>query len=260
MICKTCNCEKIEMKTNTKCLDCHRKHRAEYMREFNSKPENKEKKNKRHNEYYHENKEQIRAKANEEYKTNPEKKEKKRKQDANYYEKVKNDPEKKAHRNELNRKSYKKQIQDPEKRLRMSDNANRSNKRHRDRINKYVKNKKQTDESFRIAHNLRCYVKRILKTVDKDNKFKSYVNKEAAEAIIKKIGPRPSEDHHLDHIICLSYFDLTIERHRKLANSPENLQWLTSFENLSKNNTLDFQQIYCSLSLTCIAKELGILF
>ena len=44
MYCVKCNSEKSEMKTKTKCMDCHRKDHAEYMRNFSLKPENKEKK------------------------------------------------------------------------------------------------------------------------------------------------------------------------------------------------------------------------
>ena len=54
MICKVCNIDKpeSEMKTKTKCMCCHRKYHAEYMRKFISKKEKKEKKKERSKNYY----------------------------------------------------------------------------------------------------------------------------------------------------------------------------------------------------------------
>lgn len=261
MICKVCNIDKpeSEMKTKTKCMCCHRNHHAEYIRNYNSKPENKEKKRIKDKEYHDKNKDNINEIRRDKTKNDPEYRKMKKESDKKYYEKVKNDPElhekQKIRARERNREYYK----DPIKRERMRKNARESGKRNRDSRNAYRRNRKKTDEAFRISENLRNYTKRMLKTLENGNNFKSEVTRELAISIFNIIGPRPSEDHHLDHIIPLSCFDLTKKEHRQLANCPENLQWLTSFENLSKNNNLDWQQILCSNSLMLIAKKINIL-
>jgi len=293
MKCEYCEKEytEEEMKTKSKCIYCHRKQAAEYMREYNknnpekkkerkikylsnpenrekkkearkkylSNPENREKKIKHDKEYYEKNKEEIRKKVNEEYKNNPDKQAKKRDLDKKYNEQVKNDPDKKAKRNEKNREYQKRAMQDPEKAEKIRKNRRESAKRNRESINKYRNEKRRTDDNFRIADNLRHGLKRVLKIYGQEKNFSSLIDRELCARIIEKIGNRPSKDYHLDHIIPLTAFNLTIERHRELVNSPENLRWLPGKENQSKKDKIDLQLIYCSLSITLIAKEIGII-
>ena len=275
MICKYCNEENLieEMKTKHKCLNCYRKQQADYVREYTkqhpekkkasrekylSNPENKEKKNKHDNEYYHKNKEEINKKQRESLKIDPVKHQKKKDLDKKYYEQVKNDPEKLENRNEYNRELARKWRAIPEKAERMREINRNWSKRNRDSINEYRRNKRKTDDNYRIADNLRKGLKRVLKMYNQDKTFSSGITKELCKKIIDRIGPRPSDDFHLDHIIPLSVFDLTQEIHRTLANSPENLRWLLGKENLSKKDSVDFELIYCSLSLLSIAKQIGL--
>lgn len=276
MKCKYCEKEynENEMKTKYKCICCHKKIQAEYVKEYHknnpekkkearkkylSDPEKHEAKIKHDREYYEKNKEDIRNKINEEYKNNPEKKAIKRESDKKYYEQIKNDPEKKAKRNAYNRELAKQARLDPQKADIMRKNRRESAKRCRTKINEYRREKRKTDDNFRMADNLRHGLKRVLKIYGQEKNFSSLINRELCARIIEKIGDRPSDKYHLDHIIPLTAFNLTIDRHRELANSPENLRWLLAEENLSKKDKIDLQLIYCSLSLTSIAKEIGII-
>ncbi len=54
------------------------------------------------------------------------------------------------------------------------------------------------------------------------------------KAIFDKVGPRPSDDCHLDHIIPMSLFNFDIKEHVQLCNCPENLRWVHWEENLEK--------------------------
>jgi hypothetical protein len=64
-------------------------------------------------------------------------------------------------------------------------------------------------------------------------------------AIIKKLGTCPvnRKDYHIDHIIPLSFFDLTNKEEIIKAWSPENLQWLPAKINLMKGNKLNFREV-----------------
>lgn len=73
------------------------------------------------------------------------------------------------------------------------------------------------------------------------------------------IGNRQDTTYHLDYIIPLSLFKLELKKYRELANSKHNLRWISSHENLIKNNTIDFELIYKNEELVLIAKEIGII-
>lgn len=55
-------------------------------------------------------------------------------------------------------------------------------------------------------------------------------------AIIDYLGPCPGslQDWHIDHIFPLSAFDLNEQQEVRIANMPENHQWLRSSDNISK--------------------------
>lgn len=177
MYCKKCNCEKSEseMKTSSKCLDCHRKKRAEYMRKFNAKPENREKKN------------------------------------------------------------------------------------NRDKINSRRKERRRNNEQERLADNLRHSVRRVIKSAGVQKTWKGEITKELTSSILLKIGPRPDDTYHLDHIIPISLFDLTKKEHRDLANSPDNLRWLPGNENLEKSDSIVLEIIKSSQELINIAKQINLI-
>jgi len=58
------------------------------------------------------------------------------------------------------------------------------------------------------------------------------------KGIIEALKPFPKdiENYHIDHIIPLTKFDLNNPEEIKWAFAPENHQWLTSIENISKGN------------------------
>lgn len=61
------------------------------------------------------------------------------------------------------------------------------------------------------------------------------------EAIIKRLGPCPGarEDYHIDHIKPLILFNFDDLEQIKIAFAPENHQWLTKEENLSKGDSYE---------------------
>jgi hypothetical protein len=56
--------------------------------------------------------------------------------------------------------------------------------------------------------------------------------------IYNKLGPRPSSNHHLDHIIPLHLFNYDNKEHVRLSNLPCNLRWTTKEDNLRKSGRL----------------------
>lgn len=124
----------------------------------------------------------------------------------------------------------------------------------------YKRIKLDTDEEYRFTHNLRRLIRYGLTTYSTKGKTKS-----CAEygidfgEIYAKLGPRPTDKHHLDHIIPISLFQLDIPEHVKLANSTENLQWLEGSDNLLKSDNIPYDKIYCSLKLQIIAKKIGVI-
>jgi len=279
MYCNICETKKSEeeMKTKTKCKECHKKKRAEYMRNYNAVPENNEKRNKNRRDiqhsdplakekkresdkkYYEKNKQEIRAKYNHEYHTNPLAKEKKRESDKKYSEQVKNDPVKLEKRRESARKSAKKRRSTPEGIEKAREQKRRYCKNNRTKINDYRKEQRKTNEQFRLADNLRKAVRRVISAHGIQKTWKGEITKELTQAIIDKLGPRPTPDHHLDHIIPITAFDLRLKEHRTMANDPENLRWLLGLENLSKKDKIDLDLINESPTLICFAKLIGII-
>lgn len=261
MYCKKCKSEKFEseMKNSSKCLNCHRKEKAEYMKKYNSIPKNKQNKKKRDSEYYNKNKKEIREKTNNEYHTNPEKRLKKQEQDKKYIEKVKSDPIKLEKRRESSRKS-KRKIRNTTDGLKKSrEQCREYGKNNRDKINKRRRERRKNNDQERIADNLRKSIRRIISSQGIKKTWKGEITKELSQEIFDKLGPRPNESYHLDHIIPISVFDLTKKEHRILANSPDNLRWLEGEENLEKSNLILLELINSSEELISIAKQIGIL-
>ena len=63
------------------------------------------------------------------------------------------------------------------------------------------------------------------------------------KAIIKQLKPFPADlsNHHIDHIRPLCTFDLENPEEVKKAFAPENHQWLTVHDNLSKGGKWEVQ-------------------
>ena len=117
-----------------------------------------------------------------------------------------------------------------------------------------------TDDIFRFKQCLRKRLQQAFKLMSKNGKTKSCSDYGIDfEAIYNHVGPRPEGDWHLDHIIPLCKFNLDIPEHVRLAHLPQNLQWLPADENLSKNDSVDMEIIRCSLALTIIAQEIGLI-
>lgn len=78
------------------------------------------------------------------------------------------------------------------------------------------------------------------------------------KAIFSKVGARPSKDYHLDHIIPICVFNLDNPDHPRLLNSPHNLRWISSNENSTKNDIIDYDLILQNEDLLKIANIIGI--
>lgn len=133
-------------------------------------------------------------------------------------------------------------------------------KKNRYKVNEYQKTRYLTNDKYRFLRCLRTRVQKGFKLYSKNGKTKSCEEYGIDfESIYNHVGPKPDGEYQLDHIIALSLFDHDNPIHVKLAHSKENLRWITSAENISKNDTIPYDLIYCSLKLTIIAKEIGII-
>jgi hypothetical protein len=113
--------------------------------------------------------------------------------------------------------------------------------KNREKILKRIRNRhkirKEIDPQYIIKRRLRGRVLRAIQYYSKTGKIKSskdygvYYND-----IIEHLKPFPKnlKDYHIDHIRPLCSFNLTNQEEVRLAFAPENHQWLTKGENLSK--------------------------
>lgn len=99
----------------------------------------------------------------------------------------------------------------------------------------YKKHKYNTDDFFRAKTLLRSRLNKAINGRCLAPKFK--IN---YKAIIKYLGPCPGarDKYHIDHIIPLCHFDLTIQEDAEKAFAPENHQWLLAEENLKKGGRI----------------------
>lgn len=105
----------------------------------------------------------------------------------------------------------------------------RNNLRQRNRLNK--------DKSFNIKMRLRASLHQALRVYTKTGKIMS--SKKYGinfKSIIEHLKPFPQDlsKYHVDHIKPLCSFDLTNPEEVRKSFAPENHQWLTAFENISK--------------------------
>ncbi len=219
---KTINCKKceieIEYKKNRKyCKICLKERKKENDKKYYQKNIGYyQKQNKR---YHEENKEGLKEYQKEYMKKyNQKNKEKLKEYSKRYYQKNK---EKVSQKNkEYNQRTW-------------------VIKRRRKQQNKYTKEKKKED----IQYLLRCRLRRAI-----SDAFRHYTRTGKVmtskkygidyEKIITHLKPFPKdiENYHIDHIIPLSKFDFNNPQEVKWAFAPENHQWLTAKENLSKGN------------------------
>ena len=150
-------------------------------------------------------------------KNHPEWKEKHRIQQAKYKEK-----------REIYRKEY---FQRPEVKKRMND---------------YMKAKLRNNPEHAIASRLRKSLRHALEKYSNTGKIMSSKKYGVDwKIVIERLKPFPKdiENYEIDHIIPLRTFNLTNSEEVRKAFAPENLQWLTKYENRSKGGKLQFNSI-----------------
>lgn len=55
-------------------------------------------------------------------------------------------------------------------------------------------------------------------------------------SIVNALGPRPTQNHDVDHVVPLCAFDLDDPEQVRLAFLPQNLRWLEHTENQEKSS------------------------
>lgn len=102
--------------------------------------------------------------------------------------------------------------------------------------NKYKRKRRKEDIQFRLKTNLRRRLLYALTLYGNGKNFSSLKYGINYKKIINHLKPFPKEisKYHVDHIIPLCTFDLTDPKQILKAFAPENHQWLTIEENLSK--------------------------
>jgi hypothetical protein len=105
----------------------------------------------------------------------------------------------------------------------------------------YYKKRYHNDEKFNIQMRIRKRLRKAFHSYSKNGKTRTSdeygIN---YNAICKQLGPKPDniETWHIDHIKPLCSFDFNNAAQVKQAFSPENHQWLTIKENLSKGSKI----------------------
>lgn len=133
---------------------------------------------------------------------------------------------------EINRKYRISNIEKERERQKVYGSNNRQN------ISRKEKKRYKENEQFRLKKNLRSrlYSQFYISNKSKERRSLEYgIN---YEKIIQHLGPKPSENHTIDHIVPLSLFDFSNIIHIQAAFLPENHQWLLDSENFSKGNKL----------------------
>jgi len=205
----------------------YRKENKEYYKEYRKKyyKENKENIKENIKKYREENKEYLKKKNKKYYEEN---KEKIIEYAKKYYE------ENKEYYTE-----YKKKWRE--------DNRNKDNKYH----NEYKKKRRKTDPEWKLKSNIQSYFWNGFRNqqVKKTNSFFKYTGIKYSE-YINHLKNDPlwddfcnGENIHIDHIIPCAVYDFTNKEHIKKCWNPDNLRLLDGIENMSKNDTLDFDLI-----------------
>ncbi len=209
--------------------------KREYFKEYNQRPEviARRKELYQRPEFKKERKEylqrqDVKAKAKE-YRQRPEikeyHKEYSQKHQKEYYQRLEVKARKKEYEQKLEVKKKKKKY------------IKKYVKNHREQINKRLKKKCKVNKNFNIRMRLGNLLRYALNRYTKIGKYqisrKYGIN---YKAIIKHLKPFPEDlsKYHIDHIKPLCSFNLENPEEIKKAFAPENHQWLTIQENLSK--------------------------
>lgn len=102
-----------------------------------------------------------------------------------------------------------------------------------------------TDIQYKLRRRLSSNVRRMTKRFNDSGVLYVCKNKNIDyRAIIEHLSPFPKdiENYHIDHIIPLKAFDLTLDRHIKAAWNPINLKWVLCGDNESKSDIINFDQ------------------
>lgn len=109
---------------------------------------------------------------------------------------------------------------------------------NKERIHLKNREREQTDHEFRIRRRIAFLVWESIKKQGgkKDRPTNKYgIN---TKAIYEHLGepPQDGKQYHIDHILPLSAFNLLDPEMVRIANLPENLQWLEASENVKKGD------------------------
>ena len=255
--------------TQKYCFSCgkekRRENRKEYFKEYWKEYSQRSEVKKRLKEYRESNKEKL-LKQKKEYGQLPEVKKRKKDYDKKYRQRSEVQTRVKEYRQKpevkkRNRESCKKNYQRPEvKKRRKKYNQilevkERMRKRNqkpevkakkreyyqkpkvKKRRNENERQRIKNDTGWAIQRRLRVLLRQTLRTYTKTGKITS-ASKYGInyKAIIKHLKPFPEDlsNYHVDHIKPLCSFNLEDPEEVKKAFAPENHQWLTAFENISK--------------------------
>jgi len=222
----------------------YRNEHKEKMSEINKKyyEENKEEIREYYKKYYEENKEEIKEMNRQYYEKNKEKiseyyeenKEKIRENNKKYYEENKEKINKRA-------KKYRE-----EHREKISEQNKKYREEHREKLNEYYRNRKKTDEGYRISCNLRCRLNIALKGATKSAPTMELLGVPSIEFLRDylegtKVEGKDYSDAHIDHIRPCASFDMTDPAQQRECFHYTNLQLLPALENISKGDKIVFE-------------------
>jgi len=107
----------------------------------------------------------------------------------------------------------------------------------------YIKDRYHNDPQYNIMERIRSDIGKAFRKYSSTGKIWKSIRKEIDYgSIIKRLGlpPEGGGEYHIDHIIPRVLFDHSEDNQVRLCWSPENLQWLSKFDNESKGD--DFSE------------------
>jgi hypothetical protein len=126
----------------------------------------------------------------------------------------------------------------------VKENKKKYQQEHKEERNEYQRNRRKTDEGFRI---LDCLRARIRESIRRNNKSASTM--ELVGCSIEflrdylentKVEGKDYSDAHIDHIRPCASFDLTDPEQQRECFHYTNLQYLPAKENISKGARLEY--------------------